>query len=158
MLMIREAAPIRRETAGLNRYTAVIAPYALTATRVLVGVIFLLTGLPKFGGLAGFTNFVGSLGIPLASVVAPLVATFEVVGGLLLIAGIATRWVSLWFIFEMTVTTLLVKMPNVGLIAPQGKPGVGAELDLLLLVCALVLLTQGGGTISVERNVLKREL
>jgi uncharacterized membrane protein YphA (DoxX/SURF4 family) len=58
----------------------------------------------------------------------------------------------------MTVTTLLVKLPNLGLIAPQGKPGVGAELDLLLLVCALILLTQGGGAISVERNVLKREL
>jgi putative oxidoreductase len=156
--MIREAAPMRRGTAGLNRYTAAIAPYALTATRVLVGVIFLLTGLPKFGGLAGFTNFVGSLGIPLASVVAPLVATFEVVGGLLLIAGLATRWASLWFVFEMAVTTLLVKLPNLGLIAPQGKPGVGAELDLLLLVCALVLLTHGSGPISVEHNVLKREL
>jgi putative oxidoreductase len=156
--MIREAAPMRRETAGLNRYTAAIAPYALTATRVLVGVIFLLMGFPKFGGLAGFTNFVGNLGIPLASVVAPLVATFEVVGGLLLIAGLATRWASLWFVFEMTVTTLLVKLPNLGLIAPQGKPGVGAELDLLLLVCALVLLTHGSGPISVEQNVLKREL
>jgi putative oxidoreductase len=156
--MIREATPLRRETAGLSRYTAALAPYTLTATRVLVGLIFFLTGLPKWQNLAGFTGFVGSLGIPLPGVVAPLIATLEVVGGLLLIAGLATRWVSLLFALEMLVTTLLVKLPNLGLIAPQGKPGVGAELDLLLMVAVLVLLTHGPGPLSVERNLLKREL
>jgi uncharacterized membrane protein YphA (DoxX/SURF4 family) len=61
------------------------------------------------------------------------------------------------FVIEMIVTTLLVKLPNAGFIAPQGG-GSGAELDLLLLAGALVLLTQGPGPLSIERNVLRREL
>lgn len=155
--MIREAAPLRQETAGLTRYTAAIAPYALTIVRLLAGLVFLLAGLGKFGGLAGFSGFVGSLGIPAAGLIGPLVATLEAAGGLLLIAGLGTRWVSLWFVIEMAITTLLVKLPNAGFM-PAGKSGSGAEFDLLLLGVALVLLTRGGGPLSVEQNVLKREL
>jgi putative oxidoreductase len=148
----------RQETAGLRRYTDAIAPYTIPLLRILVGITFFLTGLPKLGNLAGFTGFVSSLGLPLPGFIAVIVAVMEVVGGLLLIVGLGTRWVSLWFIFEMIVTTLLVKMPNMGFIAPQGKPGVGAELDLLLLFSALVLLAHGSGRLSIEQDVLKREL
>ena len=155
--MIREAAPLRQQTAGLSRYTAALAPYTLTVIRVLTGVIFLLAGLPKLQNLAGFSGFVGSLGIPLAGVAGPLVATLEVVGGLLLIAGLGTRWVSLLFAIEMLVTSLLVRLPNAGFM-PAGKSGTGAEFDLMLLAAALILLTHGSGPLSVERNVLKRDL
>jgi len=147
-----------RDTVGLKRYTDALAPYALTIMRVLVGITFLLMGLPKLGNPGGFTGFLTSLGIPLPGFFALIVIALEVGGGLLLIAGLATRWVSLLYIIEMTVTTLLVKLPRIGFIAPQGQPGVGAELDLLLLACALVLLTHGSGALSVERNILKREL
>ena len=148
----------RQATAGLRRYTDAIAPYSIPLLRILVGITFLLTGLPKIAGLAGFTGFVASLGLPLPGFIAVIVAVMEVFGGLLLIVGLGTRWISLWYVFEMIVTTLLVKMPNVGFIAAQGKPGVGAELDLLLLASALVLLTHGSGRLSIEQDVLKREL
>jgi putative oxidoreductase len=147
-----------RESLSLKRYTDAFAPYALTILRVLVGITFLLNGLPKFGNISGFTGFVASLGVPLPGFFGIFIPVLEVVGGLLLIAGLATRWVSLLFAIEMLVTTLLVKLPRLGFIAPQGQPGVGAELDLLLLVCALLLLTHGSGPLSVERSVLKREL
>ena len=156
--MIKPQTAVTRESIGLKRYTDTLAPYALAILRVLVGITFLLHGLPKLQGLAGFTGFVASLGLPLPGFFAVLVAALEVGGGLLLILGVATRWISLLFIIEMLVTTLLVKLPGPGFIAPQGQPGVGAELDLLLLACALVLLCFGPGQPSVERNVLKREL
>jgi putative oxidoreductase len=156
--MIKGQTVSTRESVGLKRYTDAFAPYALTALRVLVGITFLLNGLPKLGNLNGFTGFVASLGFPVPGFFAAVVVALEVVGGLLLIAGLATRWVSLLFAIEMLVTTLLVKLPRLGFIAPQGQPGVGAELDLLLMVCALLLLTHGSGPLSVERNVLKREL
>jgi putative oxidoreductase len=155
--MVNESTTLRRETIGLKRYTDALAPYAHTILRVLVGIIFLLHGLPKLQGLAGFTGFLTSLGVPAPGVFAFLVTALEVGGGLLLILGLATRWVSLLFVIEMLVTTLLVKLPNAGFIAPQGG-GSGAELDLLLLAAALILLTQGSGPLSIERNVLKREL
>jgi putative oxidoreductase len=155
--MVHESTTLRRETVGLKRYTDALAPYAHTFLRVLVGITFLLHGLPKLQGLAGFTGFLTSLGVPAPGVFAFLVTALEVGGGLLLILGLGTRWVSLLFAIQMLVTTLLVKLPNAGFIAPQGG-GSGAELDLLLLAAALILLTQGSGPLSIERNVLKREL
>jgi uncharacterized membrane protein YphA (DoxX/SURF4 family) len=118
----------------------------------------LLTGLPKLQNFAGFTGFVGSLGFPVPVVFAAIVVALEVIGGLLLIVGLGTRWVSALYIVEMLITTLLVKLPNMGFIAEQGKPGVGAELDLLLLAGAFILLTHGSSRLSIEQDVLKREL
>jgi putative oxidoreductase len=156
--MIKGQTVSTQETLGLKRYTDAIAPYALTIMRVLVGITFLLMGLPKLGNPGGFTGFLTNLGIPLPGFFAVIVIALEVGGSLLLIAGLGTRWVSLLYLIEMTVTTLLVKLPRLGFIAPQGQPGVGAELDLLLFACALVLLTHGSGALSVERDILKREL
>jgi putative oxidoreductase len=156
--MIKGQTVSTRDSVGFKRYTDAFAPYTLTILRVLVGITFLLHGLPKLQGLGGFTGFVASLGFPLPGFFAILILALEVGGGLLLIAGVATRWVSLLFAIEMIVTTLLVKLPNLGFIAPPGAPNAGAELDLLLLAGALLLLTHGPGPLSVERNVLKREL
>jgi len=114
--------------------------------------------LPKIQNFAGFTGFVASLGFPIPVVFAAIVVALEVIGGLLLIVGLCTRWISALYMVEMLVTTLLVKMPNLGFIAPQGKPGVGAELDLLLLAGAFILLTHGSSRLSIEHDVLKREL
>ena len=156
--MLKGQTVVARGSLGLKRYTDAFAPYSLTILRVLVGLTYLLMGLPKLGNLGGFTGFVANIGFPIPGFFAVIVAVLEVVGGLLLIAGLAVRWVSLLYVIEMTVTTLLVKLPNLGFIAPQGKPGVGAELDLLLLAAALVLLAHGAGQLSIERNVLRREL
>jgi putative oxidoreductase len=156
--MIKEQMAAPRESVGLKRYTDAFAPYTLTILRDLVGFTFLMNGLPKLANFGGFTGFLTNLGIPLPGFFAIIVVALEVGGGLLLIAGLATRWVSIFYLIEMTVTTLLVKLPNFGFIAPSGKPGVGAELDLLLLACVLLLLAHGSGPLSVERNLLNREL
>jgi putative oxidoreductase len=147
-----------RESAGIRRYMDALAPYTLTILRVLVGITFLLNGLPKLGNIGGFTGFVASLGIPLPGFFAIVVIALEVIGGLLLIVGLGTRWVGLLFAIEMLVTTLLVKFPNQGFLPPQGQPGTGAVYDMLLLVGSLVLAAHGSGMLSVERDLLKREL
>jgi putative oxidoreductase len=146
-----------RETVGLKQYTDTFAPYTVTFLRILVGITFLLHGLPKLTNLVGFTGFLTSLGIPVPGLVAVLILALEVGGGLLLITGLGTRWVSLLFAIQMLVTTLLVKS-EMGFIAPQDAPGVGAELDLLLLASSLILLAYGSGPLSVEHNFLKRVL
>ena len=141
----------------LKKYTESLAPFVPTVLRILVGLIFLLHGLPKWQGLDGFAGFLGSLGVPLTGLFAFLVALLETGGGLLLIIGLGTRWVAWLFVIEMIFTTLLVKV-NIGFIAPADAPGVGAELDLLLLACAFALAVLGSGPLSVEQNLLRREL
>lgn len=151
--MARNNAMAARPTLGIARIATTLAPYSLVALRVLIGLTFVLHGLPKFGNLAGFSGFFASLGGP--APLAVLVPILEVGGGLLLILGLATRWVSLLFIVLMLTTTLLVKA-NVGFIAPADQPGVGAELDLLLAVGAFVLFCYGAGKLALDDVVGKR--
>jgi uncharacterized membrane protein YphA (DoxX/SURF4 family) len=58
----------------------------------------------------------------------------------------------------MLITAFIVKAARGTPFIVTGRPGVGFELDLLLLGGALVLLVAGSGALSVEHNVLKREL
>ncbi len=63
--------------------------------RLLLGGLFVLAGLDKFGGLEGTAGFIASRGLPLAGALAPAVAAFEVLAGLALIIGWQARWSAL---------------------------------------------------------------
>lgn len=129
----------------------VAAGVALVVLRGIVGVVMAYHGYQKLtGGVPGFAQFVGSLGVPLATPVAYLVTFLELGGGILLILGLLTRlWASLIAI-EMVFTTILVKL-DVGLIAPSGAGIPGAELDLMILAACLALLVLGPGPLSLDR-------
>jgi len=73
-----------------------IKPLALLLSRVLLGVILIAHGWDKFQitGLEGVSGFFASLGIPAAGVVAPLVGAIELIGGIMIILGVFTRYVS----------------------------------------------------------------
>lgn len=67
--------------------------HSLLAARVLLGLLFVLAGLGKLGNVAGFGAFMASGGIP--AVLAWPVVLFEIIAGLMLIAGALTRPVAL---------------------------------------------------------------
>ena len=143
----------------LKRYTGRFAPFVPTVLRMAVGLVFLFMGLPKLQNPSGFVGFVTTLGFPIPGLIGWLPPILEPLGGLLLILGLGTRWLSAFFILEMLITTFVVKaMRGTPFIATGGQPGVGYELDLLLLAGALALLVLGSGKISIEQNVLRREL
>jgi putative oxidoreductase len=66
----------------------------LLAARVLFSIIFIMAGIGKLGGVAGTAGYMASLGIPLASVTVWLVIALEILGGLAILAGFFTRYVS----------------------------------------------------------------
>ena len=125
-----------------------IASFAPLPIRIMAGIAFIMHGLPKFEGMDKTQGFFGSLGLP--PELALPVGLLEVIGGLALILGIATRIASVLFIIEMTGAILAAKIT-------KGFVG-GYELDLLLLAIAVSLLISGPGRVSIERDVLKREI
>jgi putative oxidoreductase len=125
---------------------------AVLALRLAVGVVFTYHGWLKLDDVSGFAGFVDSLGIPAPTFMAYVVTYLELLGGIALIIGLATRYVAALFAIEMVFTTLLVKL-DVGLIASEG---VGAELDILILAIALSLVLTGAGRWSVDALVVGR--
>lgn len=77
---------------------------ALTG-RILLALIFVLSGFNKIGGFDGTVAYMAGAGLPFASALLVLTIAMELGGGLLLVAGWQTRWVALaFFLFLIPVT------------------------------------------------------
>lgn len=61
--------------------------------RIFLAQIFLLSGIFKISGYAGTQGYMEAMGVP--GMLLPLVIALEIGGGLALIAGWQTKWVSL---------------------------------------------------------------
>ena len=116
--------------------------------RVGLGAAFAYHGWLKFdGGVDNFAGFLDSLNVPLPDLVAWLQIMAEGIGGLLLIAGLFTRFVTLPLIGIMIGAILLVKA-DLGFIVADGSPGFSYET--VLLAGLLGLLFMGPGRYSLD--------
>lgn len=61
--------------------------------RVFLGQIFLLSGFFKISGYEGTQGYMEAMGVP--GMLLPLVIALEIGGGLAIVAGWQTRWVSI---------------------------------------------------------------
>ena len=59
--------------------------------RILLAALFLPAGLSKLSGFEGTVGYIGSVGLPLASVAAAAAIAVEILGSIALIVGFQTR-------------------------------------------------------------------
>jgi len=116
--------------------------------RILAGLTLLLHGLPKITNISGVQSFFPNLGLP--PELAIPVTLLEVIGGLALLFGILTRIASGLIIIEMIGAVVVAKLS-------KGFVG-GYELELLIVAICISLFISGPGRISIEYDVLKREI
>jgi putative oxidoreductase len=117
----------------------------LLLLRLVVGVTFLLHGLDKLSDLSGAEEFFASLDIPAPALMAPFVAVTETVGGLLLVAGLATPLVGVALAVDMAVAIVTAHVGK-GFFATDG----GFELELLLGAASVALVLTGAGRFSAD--------
>jgi putative oxidoreductase len=113
------------------------AKYGTLVLRVVVGAIFVYAGWQKFQDIAGTTTFFAGAGIPMANVMAYLVAGIEFVGGIMLILGIFSCIAGALLTIVMLVATW-VTYPNPMLTYP-----------LTLAVSCFAIFTSGPGELSL---------
>ncbi|ROP74691.1 DoxX family protein [Curtobacterium sp. PhB115] len=118
----------------------------LTALRIVLGVVFIAHGAQKFAqGIPNVARGFSGMGVPLADVAAPLVAGLELVGGVLLVLGVATRVVGVLLAVDMVVAGLLAHA-TAGFFSQDG----GFEYVLVLAVGSLVVALTGPGRFSLD--------
>ena len=124
--------------------------WGITAVRLAMAAIFIVSGYQKFaGGLGGVIGFFGKIGIPLAGVLGPYIAVQELVGGILLLVGLAARWVGLLFALEFAVAAFYYKFPVQGWMA--------GRIDLMLLAGAILLFLAGPGKAAIDEVWLEKD-
>jgi putative oxidoreductase len=123
------------------------AHWVATLSRVFCGVVFIVHGYPKIMNLAGTSTFFAeNFGVP--GWVAIPIAILEFFGGILLVAGFATRILSPLFILEMLGAIVFVHFAR-GWDIFQG----GYEYNLALIILLLAVFLLGSGPVSIDERV-----
>ncbi|MGO4495476.1 DoxX family protein [Paenibacillus sp. 2RAB27] len=120
--------------------------------RVVIGIIFMMHGIDKLQmGLSNVEAWFSSIGIP--GFVAYFVAILELVGGIMLIVGLFTRYVSGLLVIMLMGAIVTTKL-SVGLLG-DGQMA-GYELDLGFMLVLLYLVVGEQSTLSVDRLIMNK--
>lgn len=136
---------------------------AATLLRVVLGLIVFPHGAQKLLGWFGGFGFTGTMNfftetVQLPWVIGFLVIMIEFVGSLMLIAGVATRFVALLFLINFIGVIITSHIPNGFFINWLGnQKGEGYEYHLLIIGMAASLLISGAGKLSVDRLLAKEQ-
>jgi putative oxidoreductase len=130
---------------------------AVILIRLVVGGVFLSEGIQKFLFPAelGVGRFV-KIGIPAPEIMAPFVGVVEIIGGILLIAGLLTRLASIPLIIDMIVAITTTKLP---ILYKSGFWAMAheARVDFSMFFGCIFLLIVGAGTWSLDAKLASRQ-
>lgn len=122
------------------------AQLAIGLVRIVAGVIFMAHGYQKFFimGIDGTTGFFTQIGVPLPGIMAIVIATLELVGGLALLLGVFARFIAIPLAFDILGAIVFVHIRN-GFFVPRG-----IEFVTLLLASAVAIAIAGPGALSID--------
>lgn len=119
--------------------------------RFTVGVAFVESGWGKVHNLEKVAEFFSELGIPAPAFQATFVSWVELIGGTLLLLGLATRLAALPLLCTMVVALFTAKAEDITAVGDL----VGAiEFTYVALLAWLAL--AGGGAVSLDRVLARR--
>ena len=127
----------------------------LLFVRVYWGWQFVQTGWGKLNNISHVTSYFGQLGLPLPHVTAIFIALLELVGGWLLILGLASRLVALPLFIDMLVAYIVGDRG--ALVSFFSDPGKFYAADpYTFLFASLTILIFGPGLFAVDALIAKK--
>jgi putative oxidoreductase len=124
--------------------------------RVLLGWLFLASGWGKFANVAGATAYFTNLGVPAADMMPYLVGACELVIGITLILGLATRYGAILCFVFVLVSTIIAHRYWEYPAAQQGAQYNNMLKNLAIMGGALYVLAFGAGRYSVDASLAKK--
>lgn len=121
--------------------------------RLVIGVAFFIDGKGKLGNLDKVTSFFADdLHIPFAHANAVFVSVVELVGGLLLVIGLGTRIAAALLAATMAVAFVTAIAPH-----SESVLDLFNTIELTYLAIFVWLIVSGGGPISIDHLISRRE-
>jgi putative oxidoreductase len=127
----------------------------LLAVRLYWGWQFMQTGWGKLSDIGKVIQFFTSLGIPAPALNAYFVSTLELVGGLLLILGLASRLIAVPMVINMLVAYITADREALFSVFSNPDKFTGATPYTFLFACLLVLIF-GPGLFSLDALLASR--
>jgi putative oxidoreductase len=126
--------------------------YGPLAGRVLLALLFVISGFNKLIGFEGTVGYIASKGLPLPQLAAAGAIAVELVGGILLVIGWQARWAATAIFLFLIPTTLLFH-------AFWAVQGPGAQMEsiqfmknLCIMGGMLYVMAFGAGPFSVDNR------
>ena len=123
----------------------------LTVSRLTIGWVFVQSGWGKLHNLPKVIEYFASLGIPAPQLQAPFVAGVELVGGLLILAGLFTRVAAIPLAATMVVALLTAKRPDI-----SNASDLFGTVEFLYLLGLGFLAALGPGVLSLDAILVRR--
>jgi putative oxidoreductase len=130
---------------------------SILLVRLAVGLIFFTQGILKYIDPNMGVNRFTKIGFPLPYFTAHFVGTFEILCGILVLIGLATRLAAIPLLTVICTAIATTKIPELS------RPNQGfwfmisdARTDFAMLMCLLFLLRVGAGSWSIDSRALDR--
>jgi len=136
----------------MNKLWEAVGQYGPFLARILLAMIFLISGYDKIGGFSKVAAFMASKGIPLSEIALAVSIVLEIGGGLLLIAGWQVRWVAAAiFVWLIPVTLLFHNFWAVDAAQYQNQLNHFLK-NLCIMGGMLYVMAFGAGPLSVDNR------
>ena len=126
--------------------------YALLVARILMALIFVVSGVFKIAGFADTVGYIASKGLPFPAVAAVAAIIVELGGGLMLIVGWKVRWAALaMMLFTFAAALIFHDFWNAGADAAQNQM-IHFMKNISMAGGLLFAVVHGSGKFSLERQ------
>jgi putative oxidoreductase len=120
--------------------------------RLSLGAVFITSGWGKIHNLGQVTSFFTELGIPFPGFNAALASTTELVGGVLILLGLFTRFAAIPLIVVMLVAIATAKRPEI-----DGVAALLGFIEFTYIAGFVWLLVSGAGRVSLDALLFGRK-
>ncbi|HXN18296.1 MAG TPA: DoxX family protein [Candidatus Binatus sp.] len=125
------------------------------AGRILLSVVFLVSGFFKIGGYTQLVGYAASKGLPMASVAIACAAVLELAGGLAILVGFQTK-IAAWILFLYLIPTTFFFHNFWALQGAEQQDNMIHFLKNVAIMGGLVILAANGpGPYSVDHSRAK---
>jgi putative oxidoreductase len=136
----------------MNALCDAVKTFGPFAGRILLALIFVISGYGKLVGFDGTVGYIASKGLPLPQLAAAAAIAIELVGGVLLVIGWQARWAATAIFVFLIPTTLIFHPFWAAAAANQQMETIQFMKNLCIMGGMLYVMAFGAGPLSVDNR------